>query len=465
MFLKQYYLGCLAHASYLVGDEQTKNAIVVDPQRDIGQYLTDADAQGLTIRHVVLTHMHADFVAGHLELRDRCGATIHVGHAAKTEYASVPMGDDDEIAFGQVRVVFLDTPGHSPDSICLLVYDLAQSTDKPHAVLTGDTLFIGDVGRPDLRASPGLTAESLGGMLYDSLHGKLMQRVPDDALVYPAHGAGSLCGKSLSEETYSTMGTQRMYNYALQPMEKDDFIRIVSADQPEAPDYFSYDVMMNTKEHPTLDESLEGSLKPLELDEVLTLRDGQAQVLDVREGDDYAGAHLIGSINVGLDGKFATWAGALLTPDRPIVIIAPPGAEEEAATRLGRIGFDDVAGYLRSGMMSLNDRPDLLGRLERITVLTLKEQRDEGQAPVVIDVRGAGERETSHIPDSTNIPLQQLHKQVGRLPRDRPIIVHCAGGYRSTIAGSVLMHYGFEQVMDLVGGITAWEAAGLQTAV
>jgi rhodanese-related sulfurtransferase len=256
-----------------------------------------------------------------------------------------------------------------------------------------------------------------------------------------------------------------MYNYALQPMEKDDFIRIVSADQPEAPDYFSYDVMMNTKEHPTLDESLEGSLKPLELDEVLTLRDGQAQVLDVREGDDYAGAHLIGSINVGLDGKFATWAGALLTPDRPIVIIAPPGAEEEAATRLGRIGFDDVAGYLRSGMMSLNDRPDLLGRLERITVLTLKEQRDEGQAPVVIDVRGAGERETSHIPDSTNIPLQQLHKQVGRLPRDRPIIVHCAGGYRSTIAGSVLMHYGFEQVMDLVGGITAWEAAGLQTAV
>lgn len=263
MFLKQYYLGCLAHASYLIGDEQTQNAIVVDPQRDIGQDLTDADAQGLTIRHVVFTHMHA----------------------AKTEYASVPMGDDDENAFGQVRLVFLHTPGHSPDSSCMLVYDLSQSTDKPHAVLTGDTLLLGDVGRPDLRASPGLTAEDLGAMLYDSLHEKLMQRVPDDAL---------------------------------QPMEKDDFIRIVSADQPEAPDYFSYDVLMNAKEHQTLDESLEESLKPLDLDEVLALRDGNAQILDVREGDNYVGAHLTGSINVGLDGRFATWAGALLTPDRPI---------------------------------------------------------------------------------------------------------------------------------------------------
>ncbi len=464
MFLKQYYLGCLAHASYLIGDEETGNAVVVDPQRDIDQYLTDADAQGLTIRHVFLTHMHADFVAGHLEIRDRLGASIHVSHAAKTEYTSIPMHQDDEIAFGQVRLVILETPGHSPDSICLLVYDLAQSTDKPHAVLTGDTLFIGDVGRPDLRASPGLTAVDLGGMLYDSLHQQLLLRVPDEALVYPAHGAGSLCGKSLSEETFSTMGTQRTYNYALQPMDKDAFIRIVSADQPEVPDYFSYDVMMNTKEHKTLDESLEGSLKPLDLNEVIALRDANAQILDVREGDDFVGAHLMGSINVGLDGKFATWAGALLTPERPIVIIAPPGGEQEAAMRLGRIGFDDVAGYLQDGMMALDAHADLVGRLERITVLTLQEHRQEGQSPVIVDVRGAGEHEEGHIPDSMHIPLQQLRKQMDDLPRDRPIIVHCAGGYRSTIAGSVLLHHGFTQVMDLIGGITAWEAAGLQTA-
>lgn len=464
MFLKQYYLGCLAHASYLIGDEETGDAVVVDPQRDIDQYLTDADAQGLTIRHVFLTHMHADFVAGHLEIRDRLGAAIHVSHAAKTEYTSIPMRDDDEITFGQVRLVILETPGHSPDSICLLVYDLAQSTDKPQAVLTGDTLFIGDVGRPDLRASPGLTAVDLGGMLYDSLHQKLLRRVPDEALVYPAHGAGSLCGKSLSEETFSTMGTQRRYNYALQPMDKDAFIRIVSADQPEVPDYFSYDVMMNTKEHQALDESLEGSLKPLDLIEVIKLRDANAQILDVREGDDFVGAHLTGSINVGLDGKFATWAGALLTPERPIVIIAPPGGEQEAAMRLGRIGFDDVAGYLQDGMVALDTRADMVCRLERITVLTLQEHRQEGQSPVIIDVRGAGEHEQGHIPDSMNIPLQQLRKQMDDLPHDRPLIVHCAGGYRSTIAGSVLLHHGFTQVMDLIGGITAWEAAGLQTA-
>ncbi len=369
MLLKQYYLGCLAHASYLLGDDESKTAVVVDPQRDVDQYITDAEARGLTIRHVFLTHMHADFVAGHLELRDRVGAQIHHGASATTEYASIPMHDDDELAFGKVRLVSLETPGHTPESMCVLVYDLEKSTESPQAALTGDTLFIGDVGRPDLGAAVGWSAHDLASMLYDSLHTKLLPRVPDDALIYPAHGAGSLCGKSLSEETYSTMAVQRQYNYALQPMDKESFVELVTADQPEAPSYFSYDAQMNAKEHQTLDESLEGSLTPLSLDEVLALRDENAQLLDVREGDDFAGAHLIGSINIDLDGKFASWAGSLLAHDRPIVLIAAPGSQEEAAIRLGRIGFDRVAGYLAEGMMSLANRSRSAARLSIVFCL------------------------------------------------------------------------------------------------
>ncbi|MFP6645377.1 MAG: rhodanese-like domain-containing protein [Candidatus Latescibacterota bacterium] len=379
---------------------------------------------------------------------------------ATTEFASTPM-HDDELVFGQARLVCLETPGHSPDSICLLVYDLEKSADVPQAVLTGDTLFIGDVGRPDLCASPGRTAQDLGAMLYDSLHTKLLPRVPDDALIYPAHGAGSLCGKSLSEETYSTMAVQRQYNYALQPMAREAFIQLVMADQPDVPSYFSHDVAMNAKEHQTLDASLEGSLQPLSLDEVLALRDDGAQLLDVRDGDDFAGAHLLGSINTGLDGKFATWAGALLVPDRAIVLTGSPGSREEAAMRLGRIGFDNVAGYLADGMMALAGRSDLVGRVERITALTLQEQRQGGQSPHVIDVRGPGEREESQIPDSVHIPLLTLPEHLDDVPRDRPVIVYCAGGYRSAVAASLLQVNGFDHVQDLVGGTTAWEAAGL----
>ena len=261
MFLKQYYLGCLAHASYLHGDEETGTGIVVDPQRDIDQYLQDAEEQKLAIRHVFLTHFHADFLAGHLELRDRCGAQIHLGSRAKAEYEFATMKDGDTLEMGKLRLQVLETPGHSPESISIAVYDLAASADKPHAVLTGDTLFIGDVGRPDLRASLGWTADELGRLLYDSLQQKLLP-LPDETLVYPTHGAGSLCGKNMSEETFSTMGVQRQYNYALQPMSQDQFVAIVTADQPDAPDYFTYDAVLNTKERQTLDQALERELKP-----------------------------------------------------------------------------------------------------------------------------------------------------------------------------------------------------------
>src|SRR5271155_2967783 len=366
MILKQYYLGCLAHASYLLGDEASATAIIVDPQRDIQQYLADAEKFGLKIRHVFLTHFHADFVAGHLELRDRCGAIIHLGSRAQAEYAFVAMQDGDTLEFPGLRLQVLETPGHTIESISLLVFDTVADNVNPHAVLTGDTLFIGDVGRPDLRASLGWSANDLGAHLYDSLHDKLLM-LPDETLVYPAHGAGSLCGKNLSSDTVSSLGEQRRFNYALQPMSKAEFIRLVTADQPDAPPYFTLDAILNSRERATLDHNLEQVLHPIDLDEVLRMGDAGAQILDVRDSAEYAKGHLAGSINIGLGGQYATWAGTVLNRTPPIVIIAEPGHELEAALRLGRIGFDRVKGYLRGGMQALAERPNLVCPTERVS--------------------------------------------------------------------------------------------------
>ena len=452
MVLKQYYLGCLAHASYLVADEASGSAAVVDPQRDVDQYLADAQALGLRIEHVLLTHLHADFLAGHLELRDRAGAQIYLGARAEAEYAFTALADGDAVELGGVRLVSLETPGHSPESISILVYDLAESSDRPHAVLSGDTLFIGDVGRPDLRASLGWSAEELGSLLYDSVQQKILP-LPDETLVYPAHGAGSLCGKHLSTDTVSTMGVQRRYNYALQPMSREEFIRVVTADQPDSPAYFTYDAVLNTKERQTLDEALAAELKPLALDDVLRLANRGGQLLDARSSVDFAGAHLRGSINIGLDGSYATWCGTLLDHERPIVIVVDPGREHEAAVRLGRIGFDNVAGYLEDGMLALQRRPDLVGRIDRITAATLAEQLDEPEPPLVLDVRNEGERDAFAVDGSVHIPLSRLLEHLDELPRDRAIVVHCSSGYRSSTAASLLQRNGFTHVADLVGGL------------
>jgi len=463
MILKQYFLGCLAHASYLIADEETRTAAVVDPQRDIEQYLEDARQQGVEIRHVFLTHFHADFVAGHLELRNRVGARICLGARAEAEYAFAAMKDGDVLEFGKVRLKVLETPGHTPEAISILVYDLAKDERNPHAVLTGDTLFIGDVGRPDLMASVGVSASELAGMLYDSLRQKLLI-LPDETLVYPAHGAGSMCGKNLSSETVSTIGVQRRYNYALQPMRKEEFVALVTADQPEPPDYFAYDAMLNRRERPTLDEALAHESTPFSLDQVLGLQAKGAQVVDTRAPKDFAGAHLAGSINIGLIGSYATWAGTLLDRQTPVVIVAEPGREKEAALRLGRIGLDIVAGYLDGGMHALDGRPDRLRRLERITAATLAEQLVSTDPPLVLDVRREAEWKEKRIEGSLNIPLNHLDERIHELPRDRRIVVHCQSGYRSSIAASLLERGGITDVADLVGGIAAWEAAKLQVA-
>jgi hydroxyacylglutathione hydrolase len=465
VILKQFYLPCLAHASYLVGDEETGTAAVIDPQRDTDQYLAFAAEHALKIKHVFLTHLHADFVAGHLELRDRVGATIYLGAAAKAAYAFTPLRDGDIVEFGRVRLKALETPGHTPESISILVYDRNASETKPHAVFTGDTLFIGDVGRPDLRAGLGWSANELGSLLFDSLHAKLLA-LPDQSLVYPAHGAGSLCGKSLSKETVSTLGEQRRSNYALQPMSKEAFIQVVTADQPDAPAYFTYDAVLNSEERPTLDEALAREMNPLTLDRVLALQRQGAQILDTRDAAEFAAAHLAGSINIGLIGQYATWAGTVLDRKHPIVIIADPGREDESAIRLGRIGFDHVAGYLKDGLHSLESRPDLTVTTDRLSAPFAAELLSSAQPPLAIDVRTTREREQKHIAGSVGIPLNHLAEDLETLPKDRSLLVYCAGGYRSSIAASLLQRHGFRRVSEIAGGIAGWEAANLpvQTA-
>jgi hydroxyacylglutathione hydrolase len=463
MLLKQYYLGCLAHASYLIADERTKIAAVVDPQRDIEQYLRDAEAGGYTIKHVFLTHFHADFLAGHIELRNRAGARIHLGARAQAEFDFAPANEGDVIEFGDVRLRILETPGHTPEGISILVYDLATSAERPRAVLTGDTLFIGDVGRPDLLASIGVTADELAEMLYRSLD--KLRALPDDTLVYPAHGAGSMCGKSLSKETVSTIGEQRRFNYALQPMELAEFKRLVTGDQPEAPQYFVYDAIRNRQERPDLAATMQSSLRALSLDDVLRLSNRGAQLVDVRDGVDFEAAHLAGSINIGLQGKYATWCGSLLDHERPIVVIAEPGHEEEGVMRLGRIGFDNVAGYLRGGMGALELTPELVRAIPRITAVALAERLGTADAPQVIDVRAEKEWQAGHIAGSRNIPLAHLRDRLDEVPSDRPVTVHCEGGYRSAIACSLLAQAGRDNISDLVGGIKAWSASKLPLAV
>ncbi len=457
MIFHQFYLGCLAHASYLIADDETRIAAVIDPQRDIDGYLAYAAEHGLTIQHVLLTHLHADFIAGHLELRDRLGATIYLGAAATAEYRFVPLHEGDTITLGKIHLQALETPGHTTDSISLLVF--VGDNAQPYAVLTGDTLFVGDVGRPDLHAARGFSANQLGSLLYDSLP-KLLA-LPDATLVYPAHGAGSLCGKAIGKETFSTIGEQRSFNYALQPMAREEFIALVTADQPDAPAYFAYDAALNSQERPTLDQSLARELEPLALDRVLELQKAGAQLLDVRDAIDFAAAHLAGSLDIGLGGQYATWAGTLLDQARPIVLIADPGRESEAALRLGRIGFDNVVGYLEHDLLALAAHPALAVSTERLSP-ALAAARLEAGTPLAVDVRTAAEYHARAVPASVNIPLSQLAARAGELPRDRPLLLYCEGGYRSSAAASLLQQQGFA-VSEIAGGLTAWAAAHLPT--
>ncbi|MGH9413972.1 MAG: MBL fold metallo-hydrolase [Terriglobales bacterium] len=453
MQIRQFYLGCLAHASYLIADEGAGVAAVIDPQRDIDIYLDEARERKLRIGYVFLTHFHADFLAGHLELHERTGAEICLGSRAKAEYPFRRFADGEELALGAARIRILHTPGHTPESISLLLFE--AGAHAPKAVLTGDTLFIGDVGRPDLRVALGWSAHDLGVLLYDSLHQKLLL-LPDATLVYPAHGAGSLCGKNISKDLVSTIGDQRRLNYALQPMPQEDFLRLVLTDQPDAPAYFTYDAVLNTQAHSSLSESLQQQLLPLNAAQAGAAVRGGAILLDTRTSIEHARAHWRGALNIPLDGAFATWCGTLLQPDRAIIIIANPGREREAGVRLGRIGFDRIAGYLYPGMEALEGCDGLLQDRQRLSPAELAERLAAPGAPRVLDVRSDAERGAGSIPGSLHIPLAHLSARRAEVPQQEPMVVYCQSGYRSSIAASLLQSWNESAVADLEGGFQAW---------
>jgi glyoxylase-like metal-dependent hydrolase (beta-lactamase superfamily II)/rhodanese-related sulfurtransferase len=461
MFFRQYYLACLSHASYLIGDTGTGRAVVVDPQRDVAQYVADAEANGLHIERIFETHFHADFLSGHLELQKVTGADITFGvvGADRTEFPVVAMKDGERLSLGAVILEVRDTPGHTPESISIVVYD---GSDTPYGVLTGDTLFIGDVGRPDLLSAFGASAEDLGRQLYHSLHHKLLT-LPDTTKVYPAHGAGSACGKNLSTETVSTIGEQRRTNYALAPMSEDEFVKVVTEGQAAAPLYFSFAAVRNRLKRDVFDESTGTTM--LTIDEVFRAQQEGAVIIDTREPAEFALGHLKGSINVGLSGRFAEYSGEVVTSETPIVLVCPAGTEDEARIRLGRIGFDKVLGALDAPEVAFVNNPDSVVQASRLTVEQLRERREALSNVQVIDVRGPGETEAGVIPGAQLIQLPQLVTRLGDLDPQAPTVVYCAGGYRSSIAASTLRQRGFVDVSDIIGGFGAWQSAGADVSV
>ncbi|MDX1881968.1 MBL fold metallo-hydrolase [Mycolicibacterium sp. 120270] len=448
----QYYLDCLSHASYLIGDETTGRAAVVDPQRDVSAYVADAAEMGLEIELVIETHFHADFLSGHLELAKETGAKIVYSSVAEAEFDFMGVGDGQRYSLGDVTLEFRHTPGHTPESLSVVVYEHAD--DKvPYGVLTGDALFIGDVGRPDLLASIGFTREELADKLYDSLHQKLMT-LPDDTRVYPAHGAGSACGKNLSTERWSTIGDQKATNYALLAPDKPTFRKLVTEGQPPAPGYFAYDAILNRKAHGLLDEKKRP--EPMTYEQVRTAIDAGALLVDGRSPEEFAHGHLRQAINIGLAGRYAEFAGSILPPDADIVLFTEPGQEVEGKNRLGRIGFDRVIGFLASPFKSMYEHQEDVRFASRLTAKAFTERVSEMPAMQIVDVRNPGEVEAGAIPGSVNIPVSQLTSRLDELDPARPTVVYCAGGYRSSVAASVLRQRGFRDVSDILGGYEAW---------
>jgi len=459
MYFKQFYLGCLAHASYLIGSGG--EAAVVDPQRDVEIYRDEARAQGLEIKYVIETHLHADFISGHHELAARTGAKIYFGARAAVKFDFVPVHDGSEIVMPKLSLRFIETPGHTPESISVLIFDHEQSTTVPWGVLTGDTLFIGDVGRPDLLGSR-MPAGELAGMLYDSLHNRLLT-LPDDTKVFPAHGAGSMCGRNISSETSSTIGEQRRFNYALQSMSREAFIKMTTTDLPEAPSYFSRDARINL-EGPALIDDLPEPIAFLP-EAVQKMQRGGHLILDTRPSMQYGAGHIRGSINVALAGQFALWAGSLLKPEIPLLIVAEDGASvREARTRLARVGIEKVSGYLNDGVLAWDAAGLPLVTIEQISVEELRLRMEENSVEMVIDVRRPGEWEKGHIDSAIHMPLNHLAESALSLNRDAKTAVICAGGYRSSIASSLLEQLGFRSISNVVGGMTAWNNAKLAVA-
>jgi glyoxylase-like metal-dependent hydrolase (beta-lactamase superfamily II)/rhodanese-related sulfurtransferase len=456
MKFNQYYLECLSHASYLIGDETTGRAVVVDPQRDVAEYIADAADAGLTIELVIETHFHADFLSGHLELAQATGAKIVYSSVAETEFESMGVADGERYSLGDVTLEFRHTPGHTPESMSIVVYEHATDIEAgtpPYGVLTGDTLFIGDVGRPDLLSSIGFTRAELADSLYDSLHGKLMT-LPDATRVYPAHGAGSACGKNLSTDLWSTIGNQKETNYALRAPDKPTFMDLVTEGQPPAPGYFVYDAILNRKDRELLDETAMPA--SMTYDQVLAAVADGAMLIDGRDPEEFAHGHLRAAINVGLNGRYAEFAGSVIPPDVDIVLMTEPGQELEGKNRLARIGFDRVIGYLDDPYKVMFQHRDDVQVASRLTAKAFDARVAEMSDIQIVDVRNPGEVAGGTIEGAVCIPVGQLPARVDELDVTRPTVVYCAGGYRSSVAASVLRQRGFVDVSDIIGGYGAW---------
>ncbi|AQA03899.1 MBL fold metallo-hydrolase [Mycobacterium sp. MS1601] len=453
MEFTQYYLDCLSHASYLIADENTRRAVVVDPQRDVAEYLADAAERGYTIELVIETHFHADFLSGHLELAKATGAKIVYSSVAETEFESMGVADGERYSLGEVTLEFLHTPGHTPESLSIVVYEHPGDT-VPYGVLTGDALFIGDVGRPDLLASIGFTREELADKLYDSLHNKLMT-LPDATRVYPAHGAGSACGKNLSTDLWSNIGEQKQTNYALRAPDKATFMALVTEGQPPAPSYFVYDAILNRKERKLLDEGKMPTA--MSYDQVREAVAAGAVLIDGRGPEDFALGHLRGAINIGLEGRYAEFAGSVVPHDVDIVLFTEPGQELEGKTRLARIGFDRVIGYLDRPFEAMFDHQEDVRVASRLTAKAFDQRAAALPDLQVVDVRNPGEVAAGTIPGAVSIPVGQLPGRYAELDPAKPTVVYCAGGYRSSVAASVLRKNGFADVSDILGGFGAWD--------
>ena len=453
MQIQRFYLACLAHASYLVYDGS--EAAVIDPQRDVDLYLDEAARLGLEIRWVIETHLHADFVSGHLELSARSGATICMGAGSGAMFSHRALNDGDQLPLGAGRLRIVSTPGHTEESICIVAYDAAKQ--DPMAVFTGDTLFIGDVGRPDL--SPTRTPQELAGMLFDSLQMKLLT-LPDETLVYPAHGAGSLCGKQMSGDSWSTIGKERRLNYALQARDRDEFVALLTAELPPRPEYFQTEVARNRTGAVPI-ELLE-PVQSLAPDDVEALQAAGAVVLDTRPAAQFAAAHIPGSIHIALSGQYASWAARLIGVNAKVVLVAEDNdAMLESRLRLARVGLEDVAGALDGNILAWVDAGKPTRSLDQIAVRDLKETlATDAEKWTVLDVREATERSiVGAIPGSVHIPLPQLSGRIPEIDQTKSVAVHCKSGYRSSIAASLLEAAGVPHVANVVGGFDAWTIA------
>lgn len=458
MILDQYYLSCLSQASYLIADPQTGRAAVVDPRRDVEEYLSAAAEQGLRIELVILTHVHADFVPGHTELAARTGAEIAMAENAPVSFAIRKLHDRERIPLGDpetgVVLEVLATPGHTPESITIAVYEHGADP-RPHAILTGDTLFLGDVGRPDLLGAAGRSAEDMARDLYRSLHERILP-LPDDVLVYPGHGAGSACGKAMSSETVSTLGEQRRTNYALAPMAEAEFVQAVTEGLGAPPAYFADEVMVNKAGHVPFDPDLHVP----RIDAVTAVRRQKAGylLLDVRDDQAFAAGHLRGAVNVGLSGRFAEYAAAVHGPEQPVILVGTEDQCREARVRLARVGVDQVTAQVSDPDQLFAD-PELVTSSSRLTVAEAEERIRSRPDLQVVDVRGPGEHAGGALPTARNLSISRLRTSLDQLDPARPVLLHCAGGYRSIAAASLLEANGFSDVSDLLGGYAAWTSA------